>query len=248
MELTRHKLPRYLLASCVLGLLGMPTAQATLIGYSNCSGATNCYKAPDQTALPNPIKKNPNNGLLIGWDEKQNVTLTSKLYVNRVADPSASFVGTDASGYYIKPGTIVASHYFQWDPGKQLDPSTNLVSISKRTVQATIDFDSEIFAFITSDDNLAASDSILGLASLDYNTFNLRGLESSDTTTFNGDKVEIKWKANSPGDWTRLITAYSPSGVTPVPEPASLALLGLGLLGMGLARRRNDRESSPKDC
>lgn len=157
------------------------------------------------------------------------MTLTQDLRVDRVFDATASFV-TDAGGgdFLIKAGTIVSSHYLQWDPGNG----------SSASVETTISLDSQVFAFITADQNLFASD-FLGLPGLDYNDFTLRGLEGNDTTAFNGTDVDIDWTASSPGDWTRLITAFSPTAEVPViPVPASLPLLAAGLGGLALLRRR----------
>lgn len=217
-----------LFAYSLLGLFSINSANATLLGYSSCSVTNGCLIAPDDIAIPNPIVKDPNNGYLIGWDEVQNHTLTSDLWVNRIADPSASFVGFDLErGYFIKAGTVVSSHYFQWD-----------ASNGSSTVNARMSFDSEIFAFITSDANLFDSDKFLGLDGYDYANFGLRGLENEDTTNFapSGDNslVDIKWTASSPGDWTRLITAYSPAAE--IPEPSSFALLALGLFGLSSIR------------
>ncbi len=201
-------------------------AEATIVGFSACSGANSCeYTLPP----PDPVVQNPNNGILLGWDEVENHTLTTDLRVDRVFDSNASFVEADpGGGFVIKAGTIVSSHYFQWDPGNG----------SNSRVTATIDFDSQIFAFITADQKLFDSDAALGLPGIDYNDFTLRGLESQDSTAFNGTSVDISWNASSPGDWTRLITAFSPAAVS---EPSALAVFGLGLLVVGLRGRRKRR-------
>ncbi len=199
------------------------SAQATLSSFSSCSGANACSIT---TSPPNPIVADPNNGILLAWNEVQNLTLTSKLYVDRVFDQTASMVGSDNNGLYLKAGTIVSSHYFQWDPG----------SDSSSTVAATVVTDSPIFAFITGDQNLFDSDAQLGLPGLDYADFNLRGLESGDTTDFNGSSVDISWFASSPGDWTRMVTAFSPAAV---PVPAAVWLFASGLIGLiGLGRTK----------
>ena len=206
-------------------LTAFGSAQATILGFSSCTGANSCEVT---TTPPNPITQNPNDGILLAWDEVQNYTLTEKLYVDRVFDNTASFVGSDVRGLYLKAGTIVASHYFQWDPGNN----------SSFTVNATVQTDSDVFAFITSDQNLFDSDAALGLPGLDYADFVLRGLEAGDTTSFNGSSVDLSWYAFNPGDWTRMITAFSPAGVVPTPEPGILLLLSSGLLMLGLKRRK----------
>jgi hypothetical protein len=209
-------------------LVGMSSmASATAVSITNGSGA-NGYVIGYSDALPYTLTGNHNNdGVLYLWDEVQNFTLTENLLVDRVADASASYVGGTLGNYYIAEGTIVSSHYVQWDP------------LSTTSVQATLNFDSDIFAFITADNNLFASD-YLGHPSIDYGNFTLRGLESGDTTAFNSGSVDISWAASSPGDWTRLITAYS-SSADPVPEPATMFLFATGLLGLAGFRFRKQK-------
>jgi len=207
-----------MLLSCLL----TTTSQATLIQIHNCTGAQQCIIT---TAPPNPIIANPNNNLLLAWDEVQNLLLIEDLMVDRVFDDTVSFVeSVNRDNYLIKAGTIISSHYFQWDPS----PKRN------KTVSATIQLDSQVFAFITSDNNLFNSDVFLGLLGLNYADFRLRGLEKNDITNFNGPNVDISWKAGKPGDWARLITAYSPSGNNAVPqqvpEPNLLMIFAMALL------------------
>ncbi len=178
------------------------SVQATLTSITNCTGeAKNCYVTNNP---PEQITKDPNNDLLLAWNEKQNVTLNSDLKVDRVYNASVSFVKKISHGFIIKKGTVVSSHYVQWDSSSG-DPSSG-----HKSVQATINADSQIFAFITDDQKLFNSDNILGLSGIDYNDFKNRSLEPKDNTNFNGQSVEIDWQASSPGDWTRMITAYSP--------------------------------------
>ncbi|MBL4781305.1 MAG: hypothetical protein JKX92_03595 [Porticoccaceae bacterium] len=114
---------------CWLSLFWVLSANATLVGFPVCSGANSC----DITSSPpNPVAPDPNNGILLAWDEVQNLTLSQDLHVDRVFDPGASFVETDGSAFIIKSGTVVSSHYLQWDPG----------SGSSSKVEATITLDS----------------------------------------------------------------------------------------------------------
>lgn len=201
-------------------------AKATLVDITNC-GAT-AVACTITTTPPNPIAKDPNDGVLLAWDEVQNFTLTADLRVDRVFDTSASFITTAPGGdYYIKAGTVVSSHYIQWDPAP-----------GGQVVTAKITLDSQVFAFMTSDQNMFDSDAQLGLPGLSYNNFTARGLESNDTTVFDGNSVDIRWQATSPGDWTRLITAYSPAAEVPVPASLPLLAGALGLAGFVGRRRR----------
>lgn len=64
-----------------------------------------------------------------------------------------------------------------------------------------------------------------------------RGLEAGDSVTISGVRqINFDTFASSPGDYVRVITAFSP-GAT-VPEPVSVALVLTALAGAGIARRR----------
>ncbi len=228
---TMNKTTIILIAITLVGgmLFSADYSSATAISITDGRGA-NDYILGASGELPYRLgADNNDDSILYLWDEVQNYTLTEDLFINRVADPSASYIGQSGRNYFIRAGTIISSHYVQWDPPRS------------RRVRATLNFDSDVFGLITSGDYLAASD-FLGLPGIDYNDYFLRGLERRDRVSFNDGSIDIRWRANRPGDWTRLITAESPGGnPAPVPEPATVLLLGAGLAGMAVGRNRKNR-------
>lgn len=147
---------------------------------------------------------------LYAFDEEQYGILGSAL---------ATDVGIDP----LPLGTVLASHYCFFDPG----PSKSMIG--------TIDFDSPVLAIITSLGNLTLSD-FLGDPTVNYLNPALRGLEAGDAVTISGpNQVLFDVTASTPGDYVRVLTAQPA-----VPEPGTLALLDLGMIGILAYRRRSD--------
>lgn len=198
-------------------------ATATIIGGSVTGGTAQTaggtfvkltVPVPNPFGPPNSVGndtfQSPN---LFGFDEDQNILLAAPLTVD---------VGTSP----IPAGTIVASHYIFFDPG----PSQHIIG--------TVDFDSDVLAILTSTGTLAASD-FLANTGVNYLNPTARGLEPGDSVTISGPRqILFDTVASSPGDYIRVLTAYSPAAA--VPEPDGRTMLGGGLVVLAalLGRKR----------
>ena len=175
----------------------------------------NPFGPPD--SVGNDNFQSPN---LFGFDEDQNILLTSPLTI-------------DDGGSPIPAGTTVASHYIFFDPG----PSQHVIG--------TVNFDSNILGIITTTTHLAASD-FLANTGVDYLNPGDRGLEAGDSVTMSGPRqILFDTFASSPGDYVRVLTAFSPAAA--VPEPSSVALMACGLFGIGMLSALRRRASADSD-
>ena len=233
-------------ASLLCILLARP-AIATVTSFSFCRGAITC-DVTDQP--PQPTVKGSYAGVLLAWDEAQNHTLAAALRVDRVFDPSAGFINDLGGGAYeIAAGTIVSSHYLQWMPG---GPGALGAPGGQGQVTATLNADNEILAFITSLENLEASNAVLGLAGLGHDTSALQSMGPEDITAVDGLNVDLSWQASTSGEWARVVTGFSPAfafepptvllPVADVPlPPAIVSLLGLVPVLVALTMRKTRR-------
>jgi hypothetical protein len=214
------------LAVTIAGLfIGLANhANATIVSGSVTSGGGSFVKltVPFTASTPdNTVGENNFDNLnLYGFDEGQNIVISKPLAVDDLANGDGSGTGAGT----LAKGTVVASHYVFFDPK---DPASQT---------GIVDFDSKILAVISRTNNLSASDFLIKTG-VDYLNPTARGLEAGDSVTISGLKqIKVDWSAANPGDYVRVLTAYSPAGA--VPEPSSAMLLGLGLMGLSLLRRR----------
>ena len=204
----------------IMAMLAGP-ASATIIGGA-VTGGTSGGTFVDVSPIAPGYQVGNNNHQspdLFGFNEDQNILLAAPLLI-------------DVGGTSIAANTVVASHYVFFDP-------LNLTSVI-----GYVDFDSAVLGIITSRPKLDASD-ILANTNAVYNSPSARGLESNDFAGIDGTfdfRINVDFVAGNPGDYIRVLTARSPAA--DVPEPATLTLFGLGLLGLGVARRRKEKAAA----
>ncbi|MDO6496672.1 PEP-CTERM sorting domain-containing protein [Photobacterium sanguinicancri] len=200
------------IAALVTSSLFAANASATIMSVS--SGTSSAGVSGQIIAAPGLVTDAAvTNQAQQGFDEQQLVSLAADLAVD---------------GGTIAQGTNVASHMIFLN--KATSESGVLSHIGVEWM-----FDGQILGVMSdSGGNLeAASNALLGAAGTIYpGAFGARGMEGSDSYTIDGDKLTVTMRVTQPGDWIRVITD--------VPEPASMALFGLGLMGLGFSRRRKN--------
>ena len=219
----------------LVGLLFVTSSHAIIIGGQVTDGSGifeelglpfSTPLGPDNTVGDNTFQT-PN---LYAFNEGQNITLTQGYNVN---------IGSN-----LIKDMIISSHYVFFDPN------------GSTRQEGWVDFDADILAVITQTSLLDLSDTFLN-NNVTYLNPGLRGLESNDSVSIGTvpnelNRLYVNWVASTPGDYVRVITGLSNGGTDPcsnnpagtggcptsIPEPSILALMGLGLAGIGFARRK----------
>lgn len=211
---SRYSPIRATVTALMLGLVGTGMAGATIVSGTVTSATGSFVKLSVPLTGSTPANTVGNNNFnlpnLYGFDESQNTTLTAAL----VPDQGAALAA----------GTTVASHYIFFDP-------------TSGALTGTVTFDANVLAVLSSTATLLATD-YLANTGVTYLNPTLRGLEAVDSVGFSGNQITVNLTASSPGDYIRVLTAFSPGAV---PEPGSLALAGLALTGLIAASRRRRR-------
>lgn len=208
------------LLKCLLGISALIAinANATIIGVTGAG-----IKVPPPPVVLDGSVATPLTHQY-GFDEKQSVGLGGPIAVD--------------GGGTIGPGVTVDSHMIFFNqPGTTPcgPPGCPLL------ITDAIWTFSGIILGVMSDaigSLEVASSPLLGNPATGYPgaTFSARGMEGGDfyTVMGGGSSLRVHMEIVQPGDWIRVITASAN-----VPEPASIALMALGLAGLGFSRRKH---------
>ena len=196
--------------------LGVAPAEATIIsftpGLSSFGASASIIAAPGQV-----LNSVAFNTAQQGFDERQGVLLGANLSID---------------GGSIAAGTTVDSHMIF------LNKQDGVGGTLSHTVTWT--FSGAILGVMSNTNGSLefASSPFLGAIGTTYpaGPFANRGLEGGDSYGILGNQLTLTMVVTQPGDWIRVVTAPEP-----IPEPGTMLLLGTGVAGLALRRRRRTR-------
>lgn len=210
-----------------LTIIGASTVQASIISYTRGASSVGGFGDLLLVAPADATDDAAFNTGIDGFNEQQFFTLTSDLAVD---------------GGLIGAGTVVNSHMLFLNSGPGNNSQLIEHGAGGNLSQVSFTFDGTILGVMsTSNGSLEIASQFLGATGTLYPVANmsargmegnpLDGLMNDDWYDFSGDTIRLGMRVTEPGDWIRVVTAA-------VPEPSIIALFGLGLLGLGITRRR----------
>ena len=201
-------------ALCLLGVMFGVTQNARALLISS-TNTLGIITAPE-FALDDEVTNTQQEG----FNERRGVLLTSALGVD---------------GGTIGPGIYVDSHMIF------LNKAANAANISDLDVEWG--FDGTILGVMSDTPGLLEGASpFLGALGTTYPGgagFSLRGMEGADEYSgVSTSTLTVSMIVSQPGDWIRVVT------LSTIPEPSTVILLGLGMLGLGVISRRRQQAAS----